>query len=116
MTTSRKKWLKIRIEAEPALIEPISDFLIGIIGAGVETGAKDEESYGTVTGYVEQSDLNQKEIDTLLDKVSSYMKELASLFNVVEPVPTSTMIIEEDWGKSWKEHFKPFPIDIMVVS
>ena len=110
MTTSRKKWLKIRIEAEPALIEPISDFLIGIIGAGVETGAKDEESYGTVTGYVEQSDLNQKEIDTLLDKVSSYMKELASLFNVVEPVPTSTMIIEEDWGKSWKEHFKPFPI------
>jgi len=110
MTTSKKEWLKIRIKADPVLIEPISDFLIGIIGAGVETGAKGEDSYGTVTGYVEQSDLDQEKIDILLDKLSSYLQELALLFNMAEPVLTSTMILEEDWGKSWKEHFKPFSI------
>ncbi|MBW2682516.1 MAG: 50S ribosomal protein L11 methyltransferase, partial [Deltaproteobacteria bacterium] len=110
MMASKKEWLKIQIKTEPVLIEPISDFLIGIIGAGVETGAKDEDSYGTVTGYVEQSDLDQDTIDIILDQVSSYLKELASLFNVVEPILTSTMIIEQDWGKSWKEHFKPFSI------
>jgi len=110
MMASKKEWLKVRIKAEPVLIEPISDFLIGIIEAGVETGARGEDSYGTVTGYVEQSDLDQEKIDILLDKLSSYLQELALLFNVAEPVLTSTMILEEDWGKSWKEHFKPFSI------
>ena len=110
MTTSKQEWLKVRIKAESVLIEPISDFLIGIIGAGVETGARGEDSYGIVTGYVEQSDLDQEAIDILLDKLSSYLQELALLFNVAEPVLTSTMILEEDWGKSWKEHFKPFSI------
>ncbi len=110
MMASKKEWLKIQIKTEPMLIEPISDFLIGIIGAGVETGAKDEDSYGTVTGYVEQSDLDQDTIDIILDQVSSYLTELASLFNAAEPTLTSTMIIEQDWGKSWKEHFKPFSI------
>ncbi len=110
MTTSKKEWLKVQIKTEPVLIEPISDFLIGIIGAGVETGARGEDSYGIVTGYVEQSDLDQEAIDILLDKLFSFLQELALLFNVAEPVLTSTMILDEDWGRSWKEHFKPFPI------
>ena len=110
MPTLKKKWLKITIRADPVLVEPISDFLMGIIGAGVETGAIDEESYGTVNGYVEQADLNQVEIENILSKVSSYLVELASLFAVSEPDFSSTIIVEEDWGKSWKEHFKPFAI------
>ena len=100
----------MQIKTEPVLIEPISDFLIGIIGAGVETGARGEDSYGIVTGYVAQSDLDQEAIDILLDKLFSFLQELALLFNVAEPVLTSTMILDEDWGRSWKEHFKPFPI------
>jgi ribosomal protein L11 methyltransferase len=110
MSTSKKKWLKITIKADPVLVESISDFLMGIIGAGVETGALDEDSYGTVNGYVEQADQNQAEIDDILGKVSSYLVELAILFAVSEPDFSSTIIVEEDWGKSWKEHFKPFTI------
>lgn len=110
MSTSKKKWLKITIKADPVLVEPISDFLMGIIGAGVETGAIDEESYGTVNGYVEQADPDQVAIDDILNKVSSYLGELAALFSVVAPDFSSTIIVEEDWGKSWKEHFKPFTI------
>jgi ribosomal protein L11 methyltransferase len=110
MSTSKKKWLKITIKADPVLVESISDFLMGIIGAGVETGALDEDSYGTVNGYVEQADQNQAEIDDILGKVSSYLVELAALFAVSEPDFSSTIIVEEDWGKSWKEHFKPFTI------
>jgi len=107
---SRKKWLKITIKAEPVLVEAISDFLIGIIGAGVETGAIDEDTYGTVVCYVEQSDPDQPLIDTILGKVSSYLAELALLFDVAEPTLTSTVIVEKDWGEKWKEHFKPFAI------
>ncbi len=110
MSISKKKWLKITIKADPVLVDSISDFLMGIIGAGVETGALDEDSYGTVNGYVEQADQNQAEIDNILGKISSYLVELAALFAVSEPDLSSTIIVEEDWGKSWKEHFKPFAI------
>ena len=110
MSISKKKWLKITIKADPVLVDSISDFLMGIIGAGVETGALDEDSYGTVNGYVEQADQNQAEIDNILGKVSSCLVELAALFAVSEPDLSSTIIVEEDWGKSWKEHFKPFAI------
>jgi len=110
MIMLKKKWLKITIKADPVLVEAISDFLMGIIGAGVETGAVDEDSYGTINGYVEQADPDQAVIDSILDKVSVYLGELAPLFNVTEPTLTSTIIAEEDWGKSWKEHFKPFAI------
>jgi len=110
MTIQKKKWLKITIKADPVLIDSISDFLVGIIGAGVETGAIGQDSYGTVNGYVEQSDPNQAVIDTILSRVSSYLAELVLLFKVVEPTLTSKLIVDEDWGKRWKEHFKPFAI------
>ncbi len=110
MIMLKKKWLKITIKADPVLVEAISDFLMGIIGAGVETGAVDEDSYGTINGYVEQADPDQAVIDSILDKVSAYLSEMASLFSVFEPTLTSTIIEEEDWGKSWKEYFKPFAI------
>jgi len=110
MTISKKEWLKITIKTEPVLVEPISDFLMGIIGAGVETGAIGEDSYGIVNGYVEKNDPGQEVTDVIVDKVNDYLLELASIFSVAEPTLITSMIAEEDWGKSWKEHFKPFPI------
>lgn len=104
------KWLKITIESDPVLVETVSDFLVGIIGAGVETGAKDELLYGTVNGYVEQSNPSQKEIDDIVEQVTAHVIELATIFNVDKPTVSHSMIEEEDWGKNWKEHFKPFAI------
>lgn len=103
-------WLKLTIKSDPVLVEPICDFLVGIIDAGVETGAKDELLYGTVNGYVEQSNPSQEEIDAVLEQVAAYLAELAAIFDVKEPTLSHTMIEEEDWGKTWKEHFKPFAI------
>ncbi|MBW1636099.1 MAG: 50S ribosomal protein L11 methyltransferase [Deltaproteobacteria bacterium] len=102
--------MKINIVMEPILVEPISDFLIGIIGAGVETGAESEDSHGTINCYLEQPDQDNDTLETVLRQVSTYLEELASLFKVALPVLTSTMIGEEDWGKNWKKHFKPFAI------
>ncbi len=110
MRSPNKEWLKIIIKAEPVLVDSISDFLIGIIGAGVETGAVDEDSYGTINGYVEQSDPDEDEITGIKERVGSYLTEIALLFEVATPEVTCKMIGDEDWGKSWKEHFKPFPI------
>ncbi len=104
------KWLKLSIKTDPLLVEPISDFLVGVIEAGVETGARDEPLYGTVNGYLQKVNMDSDEVDGILAQVSSYLEELAGIFNVSKPILTSTVIDEEDWGKSWKEHFKPFTI------
>jgi len=103
-------WLKIIIKTDPVLVDSISDFLVGVIDAGVETGAKDEPLYGTVNGYIQKSNLSQAEVDAILEQVSSYLDELVKIFDVQRPTLSSTMIEEEDWGKTWKEHFKPFAI------
>lgn len=107
---TENKWLKITIKTDPVLVEPISDFLMGIIDAGVETGAKDEPLYGTVNGYIQKPNLDQVEVEAILGQVSSYLGELVKIFDVPEPTLFSTMIEEEDWSKTWKEHFKPFAI------
>lgn len=104
------KWLKITIKADPLLVESISDYLVGVLDAGVETGARDELLYGTVNGYVQKANLPQAAVADMLSKLSAYLDELAKIFTVSTPILSSTMIDEEDWGKSWKEHFKPFAI------
>ncbi len=107
---TKNKWLKITIKTDPLLVESISDFLVGVLEAGVESGARDEILYGTVNAYMQKANLPQDEVENILRQVATYLSELAGIFNVQEPILSSTMIDEEDWGKSWKEHFKPFAI------
>lgn len=108
--TTGNKWLKITIQTDPLLVESISDYLIGVLEAGVETGARDELHYGTVNGYIQKANIHPAEVADILSRVSSYLDELAEIFKVAKPVLSSSMVEEEDWGKSWKEHFKPFVI------
>lgn len=104
------KWLKVTIRTNPILVESISDFLVGIIEAGVETGARDELLYGTVNGYIKKANLSRYEKDDIIQKITVYLAELAKVFDVAMPTLSTSIIEEEDWGKSWKEHFKPFAI------
>ncbi len=108
--TNGNKWLKITVQTDPLLVESIADYLVGVLEAGVETGARDEPHYGTVNGYIQKANLQQAEVADILSRVSSYLDELAVIFKVAKPVLSSSMVEEEDWGKSWKEHFKPFAI------
>ncbi len=107
---STDTWLKITIETDPVLVEPISDFLIGVIDAGVETGAPDEPNFGTVTGYVQKANPSPEEVAEIVDRITSYLAELALVFAVPTPVLAHSFFAEEDWGSTWKEHFKPFVI------
>jgi len=114
---SENKWLKLIIVTDPALIEPIGDYLVGVIDAGVETGAPDEANYGIVTGYVQQANPTDEEVRSIVAQVTAYLAELAKVFTVPRPELSWTMIAEEDWGTSWKQHFKPFAIvDGLVIA
>lgn len=106
----KKKWLQVTVTADPALIESVSDFLIGVLDAGVEAAAIDEPDYGTINGYIQAPDPNPEEVERILAQVSGYLNELKDIFKVPAPQLSSKIIEDEDWGKSWKEHFKPFTI------
>lgn len=105
-----KKWLKVTIKADPSLIDPISDFLVGVLDAGVEAAAIDEPEYGTVNGFIQDPDPDPQEVEGIVNQVLAYLKEVENIFGVEGGEITSTIIEEEDWGKSWKKHFTPFAI------
>ncbi len=105
-----KKWLQVTVTADPALIEAVSDFLIGVLDAGVEAAAIDEPDYGTINGYIQDPDPNPEEVERVLVQVSGFLKELQNIFDVAAPQLSSKIIEDKDWGQSWKEHFKPLTI------
>lgn len=107
---SVNRWLKITIETDPVLVEPIGDFLVGVLEAGVETGAVDEPNFGTLTCYLQKANPDPQEVEEIVTRISSYLGELAKVFAVPVPTLTASFFEEEDWSSTWKEHFKPFAI------
>jgi ribosomal protein L11 methyltransferase len=107
---SVNRWLKITIETDPVLVEPIGDFLVGVFEAGVETGAVDEPNFGTLTCYLQKANPDPQEVEEIVTRISPYLGELAKVFAVPVPTLTASFFEEEDWSSTWKEHFKPFAI------
>ena len=111
------KWLKIKIVSNPVLVDSLSDYLVGIIGAGVEIGVEDHVFLTTINGYVENVNPGRKEIDGVVTQVRDYLIDLAGIFSVEAPQLSWEVIEDEDWGKTWKKHFSPFAIipDLVVA-
>ncbi|HKJ64274.1 MAG TPA: 50S ribosomal protein L11 methyltransferase, partial [Desulfopila sp.] len=105
-----KRWLKLTLITEPVLAEPIADFFVGIIDAGVEIGVDDSHGVKTVTAYVEKENPTTEETERILLQVQSHVAELAAIFGIDSPKITWEVIEEEDWSKNWKEHFTPFKV------
>ncbi len=103
-------WLKITVVANPVLADPLSDFIVGALEAGVEMGAIDEPGYGTVTCYIENPNPDPKEIEAILTQIQSHLTGLEDIFQVEKSSMSWEIIEDQDWGKNWKKHFKPFEI------
>ena len=112
-----KKWLKITILADPALVDPISDFLMGVADVGVEIGVDDQATLQTLNVYLAEADLQHSEKNRIISEIASYLKEISAIFQVDLPVMTTTDFSEEDWGSTWKKHFVPFAIvsDLIIA-
>ncbi len=105
-----KRWLKLTLITEAVLVEPIADFLVGIVDAGVEVAVDDSPGVKTVNAYVERENPTPAEAESILLQVQSHVAELAAIFNITSPAVSWELIEEEDWGKNWKEHFTPFAV------
>ncbi len=113
MSSSKKVlscWLKVTIHSDPVLVDALSDFLVGVTGAGVEIVVDDSLSSTKINAFLEKRNPDESEIRQTLEQISGYAGELAEIFQVPVPAIESSVIEEEDWGTTWKEHFKPFAI------
>jgi ribosomal protein L11 methyltransferase len=108
-------WLKITIRAESVLVEPISDFLMGLTEAGVEIGVDDHDSRQTINMYLAQADIEDSERENILTQIGSYLDDLAKIFHQSVPTVTVSQFVAEDWSNNWKKHFTPFAIVPGVV-
>ena len=82
-------WLKITIITNPILVDSISDYLVGIIGAGVEIGVDDHISLTTLNGFVENVNPGQEEIENYPNFLSQLLKKGAvwmdGMINLISP-------------------------------
>ncbi len=103
-------WLKAGVVLDPAMQEAVEDYLVGVLGAGVEQAVDTPD--GTLCLNVFFNDISpdesrQQELKTGLE---SHLQELAVIFSTVPPVITWEIIEDQDWSSNWKVHFKPFAI------
>ncbi len=113
MSNSKKiptYWLKVSLASDPLLVEALSDFLEGVTGAGVEIVVDDSLSLTQINAFLEKRNPDKSETGQILEQLTGYAREVAEIFGAPVPEITSTVIEEEDWGTTWKEHFKPFAI------
>ncbi len=106
----KKNWLKIIITADPLLVEPLSDFLIGVFNAGVETGAWGETGYGMVTAWYPNENPSQKECEEVLARLHDHIAELEEVLDKSGTKVDWEMVAEQDWNTSWKKYFTPFEV------
>ena len=103
-------WLKVTLVSDPVLVEALSDFLEGITGAGVEIVVDDSLLLTKINAFLEKRNPDESETGRILEQLTGYAREVAEIFGVPVPEIENTVIEEEDWGTTWKEHFKPFTI------
>ncbi len=107
-----RAWLKIAITAPAALTEQIAAFVAALTEGGVEISMPAPDQHQTpdretVTGYLADDAFRADREEEL----AAFLNRLAAEFpDEAAPILATSRIEEEDWGKNWKEHFKPIRI------
>ena len=117
MEEKKKNWLKVIVDANPALSDALGDFFMGAFSAAVESGAPDEPGWGTVSAWFEQADIAENEREQILSQVRVYLAELESTTGCSGGVVRYEVVEDQDWMANWKESFAPFSIvDGLVIA
>lgn len=107
---SSKSIVKLAVTCAPQLVEVLSDYLMGVLEAAVETGVEDRLLAQRLYAYVEKETATGEEVAALVAEVLAYGTEMASIFGVEPPEVEAELLENEDWASNWKKHFTPFAI------
>jgi len=113
-----KTWRRITLTVSPELTDVAAGFLADLTGQGVETSTGDGEAAiptAMVIGYLPQDEHDQ-DLEDLMTEIDAFLASLRENFPG-HPDATRQLdtIREEDWGRIWKEHFKPLQISPRLV-
>jgi ribosomal protein L11 methyltransferase len=97
-----RSWLKITIELPAELSEMTALFLATLSGSGTETAEAGESSERIITYLAEDEELQSKQ-----EAMERFLKELQGRLPAGTRLKVDQeQLLEEDWNRSWKEHFK----------
>lgn len=128
------KWLKYTIDTTTEAIDFISEMLneLGVEGIEIEDNVPltesdtkgmfidilpelpPDEGKAKVTFYLDE-DKPMDEVDELLRQVEEGLKETAMFVDIGEGTITSGETEDKDWINNWKEFFKPFTVDEILI-
>jgi len=102
--------IKLTIKLQAVLADPLSDYLLGVHEAAVETGVSENGEPLVLQAFIESTNAKDETIGRLTAQVEVYSRELAEHFSCQAPVVSGEIIEEQDWSENWKAYFKPFAI------
>ncbi len=102
--------IKLTIELDAILGDPLSDYLIGVHDAAVEIGVSENGEPLVLQAFIDGGSIKTEEIGALAVQVEAYGRELSKLFSCPSPRVSVEIIEDQDWSENWKAHFKPFAI------
>lgn len=117
-----KEWAQVSCEVPSGMVDAIAEYLVELSGNGVgidnlvlDTFSLDtleESAVKTVSGYFQADETLEERIR----EIEAYLAANGPSFaGFVYRKPSVTLITEEDWSSSWKEHFKPLRIGKRLV-
>ena len=110
-------WLTARIEIDPILEEATVDYLVGVMGAGVEQSVDTEGPPLCLNVYLEEKNPDEQTQQELQHKITTHLMELTTIFKVKPADISWKLIADQDWSSNWKVHFKPFAItDGLIIA
>ena len=102
--------MQITIELDSKLVDSMSDFLIGVHDAAVESTLPEEGASAVLQAFVERDLEAPGDAETIADQIRAYGLELGKIFSCDSPRVTVEILKNRDWSETWKTHFKPFTI------
>jgi ribosomal protein L11 methyltransferase len=104
MANKKKTWIEARIEGAGVALDAVSNFAFEIGAAGLEETA-DGVSIFFPSGTSGQA---------IENPLSEFVRSLRSMGHAIAD-PVLHPVQEEDWGRAWKENFKPIRVGNRIV-
>ena len=108
------QWLKITLFCPGPLLEPATDLMGVLSGAGVEQSPENEDG-AQISGFFQLGltgggGLATDEVTALVAQVEREMAELFALYGCVPEQTSIQLLTDQDWATCWQQYFKPVEI------
>lgn len=111
-----RTWQKITITAPSSNAEIIADFMAGLTESGIEQISDPKEKQAPALEQIIAYLPEEMNPTQLIKTIHSFLLECNKLQPSSPPATfTQESIIEEDWNRHWKKHFKPFKLTNRLV-